>query len=60
MLTEWSLEKHGVYLISLYKVGRNHNKKKDDKGGEALRGWKCWHEPISQEGWENVIVLSLV
>jgi hypothetical protein len=43
MLTEWSLERHGAYLIFLYKVGKNHNryKKKDDKGGEALRGWKC-------------------
>ncbi len=62
MLTEWSLERHGVYLIFLYKMGRNHNryKQKDDKGGEALRGWKCWHELVSQEGWEAMIVLSLV
>jgi hypothetical protein len=41
-------------------VGRNQNryKKKDGKGGEALKGWKFSHDHISQEGWEVVIVLS--
>jgi len=42
MFTEWSFEKRGVYLISFYKVGKNHNryKKKNGKGRETLRGWK--------------------
>jgi hypothetical protein len=42
MLIEWSLERHGVYLFSFYKVGRNHNRymKKDGKVGETLRSWK--------------------
>jgi hypothetical protein len=40
MLTKWSLERRGVYLISIYKVGKNQNryKKKDGKGKETLRG----------------------
>jgi hypothetical protein len=31
-------------------VGKNQNKykKKDGKGGEALKGCKFWHDPISQ------------
>jgi hypothetical protein len=60
MFTEWSLERHGVYLISFYKVGRNQNryKKKDGKGRKTLRGWKFWHDPIWQQ-WEIVIVLCL-
>ncbi len=50
MLIEWSLKRHGVYLFSLYRVGKNQNKykKKDGKGGEALKGCKFWHDPISQ------------
>jgi hypothetical protein len=62
MLTEWSFEKHGVYLFSLYKVGINQNryKKKDGKEGEALRGWKFWHDHVSQERKEDVIFLSLM
>jgi hypothetical protein len=41
-------------------VGINHNrcKKKDGRGGETLKGWKFKHDPISQEGWETMIVLS--
>jgi hypothetical protein len=41
MLIEWWLERRGVYIISFYKVGKSQNiyKKKDGKGGEALRGW---------------------
>jgi hypothetical protein len=41
-------------------VGKNQNryKKKDDKGGEALRGWKFKHDLLSQEGWQAMIVLS--
>jgi len=39
-------------------VGKNHNryKKKDGKGGEALRGWKFKHDLVSQEEWEVLIV----
>jgi hypothetical protein len=41
-------------------VGKNQNryKKKDGKGGEALRGWKFKHDLLSQEGWQAMIVLS--
>ncbi len=62
MFIKWSLKRRGVYMISLYKVGINQNryKKNDGKGGEALKGWKLWHDPISQEEWEAVIVLFLV
>jgi hypothetical protein len=43
-------------------VGKNQNryKKKDGKGGEALRGWKFWHDHVSQERKEDVIFLSLM
>jgi hypothetical protein len=33
-------------------------RRKDGKGGEALRGWKFWHDHISQEGCQLVIFLS--
>ncbi len=54
MFIEGWLERCGVYLISFYKVGKNQNryKKKDGKGGEALRGWKFIHDLVSQERWE--------
>jgi hypothetical protein len=33
-------------------------KKKDGKGGQALKGWKFVHNPISLEEWEALIFLS--
>jgi len=49
-------------LITPYKVDRHQNKykKKDGKGKKTLKGWKFWHDPDSQEGWEAMIFLSLM